>query len=117
MIPQIPNINDISKNEVQNFLSNFVNLNSRVPLRICFVFEIRTGNIIGVWNIKTVDTPNEIELKVLKIKGQRLDDFINRNMNLNAQSDLNLTRDLEIIPTEVVGFSENAFGYIVYGGL
>lgn len=117
MIPQISNINDISKGEVQEFLSNFVTLNSRVPLRICFVFEIRTGSIIGAWNVKTIDTPNEVELKVLKIKGQRLDSFINRNMNLNVQSELNISRDLEIIPTETVGFSENAFGYVVYGAI
>ena len=114
---QLNNIIDLKRREVKDFFTLFTfNDISSITLNIIVVFEIRTGEVFGIYNAKTINHPDENNSKRLSIKGQDLETFITKYLNVKSVNmSVSIVQDLQKIPMQNFEYSENAFGYVCIG--
>lgn len=108
----ILNIKDLQDFANKEFLENYFSYQRR----LCIVYELRTGDVVGIYDIQSIKMPNKHESSFIGIKGREVSSILNKLATvptLNWQYYFN--EDIERIKVQSVNYSDNMFGCTLIG--
>ena len=109
----IKHISDLKKKDIIDFITTAIN---NFGLRLVFVFELKTGDVVGIYDVSTITVPDEVNKKVLDIKGRNISDVIEKFQNIPVMNwQMNYKDEINKVPPINIGYSENMFGFVTFG--
>ena len=79
----IKNVESLKDLEIIEFLNTVV---SKFGRRFLFIFEKRTGNIIATYDVQNIWVPDEVNRKILDIKGREITSLLNSVYTRSSQN-------------------------------